>query len=321
MLHFARARVCALTMVMSAALIGGAEAAPRAKKARAPAATTTLEIAPPPAATPGPAKFFSINRVLARLDNGSLPAGRLAAAPATAGIATDALPSPAPMVSDEPFGLFPFRAPEGLLWTKWRGIEAELAREQAGLADCRADDTQCSPAAERFSRVVAAASALTGRARFAEVNARINASVRYVSDMAQHGVPDRWSTPLATLASGRGDCEDYAIAKYVALRDAGTPTSDLRIVLVRDSVLRQDHAVLAARHDGRWLILDNLRTGLLDDGELKRYLPLFALDHEGVKLFAAPYAALPPHESETDVAPATTDESFGGAADALPLLT
>jgi predicted transglutaminase-like cysteine proteinase len=165
---------------------------------------------------------------------------------------------------------------------------------------------------------VADAKALSGRARLADVNVRVNAAVRYVSDDVQHGVPDRWSTPLATFAAGRGDCEDYAIAKYVALREAGMPAADLRIVLVRDSVLRQDHAILAARDHGRWLILDNLRSGLLDDGELKRYLPLFALDHEGVKLFAAPYAALPRHESE--VSPATAGESVGGSAEALPFL-
>ena len=41
--------------------------------------------------------------------------------------------------------------------------------------------------------------------------------------MAQWGVPDRWSPPLETLATGRGDCEDYAIAKYVALTAAGIP--------------------------------------------------------------------------------------------------
>ena len=54
------------------------------------------------------------------------------------------------------------------------------------------------------------------------INRDINMAIRPTSDLAQWGVTDRWSAPLATLASGRGDCEDYAIAKYVALREAGT---------------------------------------------------------------------------------------------------
>ena len=42
-----------------------------------------------------------------------------------------------------------------------------------------------------------------------------------MSDLAQWGVIDRWSAPLETFTTGRGDCEDYAIAKYVALTAAG----------------------------------------------------------------------------------------------------
>ena len=37
--------------------------------------------------------------------------------------------SDAPPVGKEPFGLFAFRAPEGMLWRKWRGIEADIAKE------------------------------------------------------------------------------------------------------------------------------------------------------------------------------------------------
>ena len=47
------------------------------------------------------------------------------------------------------------------------------------------------------------------------------------------------------LRPRRGDCEDYAIAKYVALREAGVARENLQLVLVRDRAVRQDHAVLA----------------------------------------------------------------------------
>ena len=29
-------------------------------------------------------------------------------------------------LGNEPFGLFTFRAPEGLLWRKWRGVERQM---------------------------------------------------------------------------------------------------------------------------------------------------------------------------------------------------
>ena len=60
-----------------------------------------------------------------------------------------------------------------------------------------------------------------GRARLGEINRAINLAIRPMSDLAQYGEIDVWSSPLVTFAHGAGDCEDYAIAKFVALRLAG----------------------------------------------------------------------------------------------------
>ena len=88
---------------------------------------------------------------------------------------------------------------------------------------------------------------------------------------------------LATLAAGAGDCEDYAIAKYVALREAGLDNEDLRLLVVRDTNLHRNHAVVAARLDGHWLVLDSRWLMLLEDLQLKQYAPLFEIDDDGVK--------------------------------------
>ena len=132
------------------------------------------------------------------------------------------------------------------------------------------------------------------------------------SDFAQHGEADRWSAPLATFATGKGDCEDYAIAKYVALSEAGFPRDDLQLVLVRDRAVRQDHAVLAARLDGHWLILDSRRSELMNDSEATSFTPLFAINHRGVQLFAAPYAKRGPLDGDVDAAPAASSGSDVG---------
>jgi predicted transglutaminase-like cysteine proteinase len=66
------------------------------------------------------------------------------------------------------------------------------------------------------------------------INRAINLAIRPMSDLAQWGVEDRWTAPLATLASGLGDCEDYAIVKYVALSEAGIAAEDVKLVVVRD---------------------------------------------------------------------------------------
>ena len=83
-------------------------------------------------------------------------------------------------------------------------------------------------------------------------------------------------------------------------------------MLVRDRAVRQDHAVLAARLDGHWLILDSRRSELMDDCEASSFTPLFAINHRGVQLFAAPYAKRAPLDGEVEAAPAASSEGDVG---------
>src|SRR5437899_2243094 len=197
------------------------------------------------ASTRPPATFFTINAVLAKLDRqrGRGPGALRLASLAPGDVATDAAPAPkeAPAAGSEPFGLFTFRAPEGSLWRKWRGIESDVAKEQAVLDRCRENAEACPSYAAQFLRVIKAVKAKSGRDQLDEANRAVNMAIHYMSDYAQHGEADRWSAPLASFASGKGDCEDYAIAKYVALAEAGFPRDDLQLVLVRDRAVRQDH--------------------------------------------------------------------------------
>jgi predicted transglutaminase-like cysteine proteinase len=267
-----------------------------------------------------PATFFTINAVLAKLDRerGRGPGATRLASLTPANAATDAQPpvKDEPAVGKEPFGLFTFRAPESILWRKWRGIEADITKEQAVLDHCRAGAESCPSHAAQFLRLINAVKAKSGREQLDEANRAVNMAIRYVSDFAQHGEADRWSAPLATFATGKGDCEDYAIAKYVALSEAGFPRDDLQLVLVRDRAVRQDHAVLAARLDGGWLILDSRRSDLLNDSDVTSLTPLYAIGSRGVQLFAAPYAnriPLPDRVEPTPAASADLTSEWGSS--------
>lgn len=293
----ARGLAIALWLALAAGISGDAAASQKTKKpqrAAEPVAPAAVQV---PAAAP--ARFFTINQVLAKHDTlTSQDSARVAPAEgsATDGLSARSARQPAP--SNEPFGLFAFRAPEGLLWVKWRRAQEGIDADAKILTRCRIDAESCTPAARQFLAIVDDARKREGRARIEVVNRSINATIRYMSDIAQHGVVDVWSAPLASLASGHGDCEDYAIAKYVALRDAGVATNDLRLLLVRDRVARQDHAVVAVRSDGQWLVLDNRHLMVSEAAELPQFVPLFALGHEGVRLFAAPYARRPALDGE-----------------------
>lgn len=188
----------------------------------------------------------------------------------------------------EPFGLHAQPVLTGEILLKWGGVEAQIAAETQVLARCRGGAFRCPRAAQHFLAIIDQGRERNGRARIGVINREINLSIVPTTDLAQWGVVDRWSAPLETFSTGRGDCEDYAIAKYVALGAAGVSQKDIRLVVVRDNAARESHAVVAVRLDGDWVILDNRRLALVRDREMWRATPLFELDGNGVRRFVDP---------------------------------
>ena len=202
---------------------------------------------------------------------------------------TPELSATAELTSDRPSrsGLPHLPLTGGGLRDKWLGVQRRLDDEMVQLALCEGDRDGCvSPAALKFLDIVDAARLREGRARLGEINRAINLAIRPISDLAQHGQIDVWTSPLATLARGGGDCEDYAIAKFIALRRAGLAPDDLRIVVLRDTIHGEDHAVAAARLDGRWLTLDNRRMAMVEDTDVRNFRPTFVIGQHGVMRYA-----------------------------------
>jgi len=208
------------------------------------------------------------------------------------------------VTSAEPFGLTASPVSAGSLYDKWNALKRKLDDEQVQLALCDGDRDACvSEAALQFLAIVDSGRAREGRARFGEINRAINLSIRATSDLAEYGETDVWSSPLATFAHGAGDCEDYAIAKFVALRQAGVRPEDLRIIIMRDIFHGEDHAVTAARLDGHWLMLDNRRMAMVEDAYVRNFRPLFVMDETGLSRYVdQPIEA---RASDRDVGPAS----------------
>ncbi len=223
----------------------------------------------------------------ARTADLAAPAAPLRATDANAAIASETIASEA-----EPFGLTAEPAVTGEILTKWGGIETQIKADNRMLAQCRNGGSWCPRAARRFLAIVDRGRARNDRARIGIINREINMSIIPTSDVAQWGVTDRWSPPLETFSTLRGDCEDYAIAKYVALRAAGIARQDIRLVVVRNNAAREHHAVVAVRLDGDWLILDNRWLALVHDREMWRATPLFELNDNGVRRFVDPAARI-----------------------------
>jgi predicted transglutaminase-like cysteine proteinase len=205
--------------------------------------------------------------------------------------------------SAEPFGIPTAILSYGGLFDKWQGVQRRLEDELVQIALCDGDRDGCvSPAALKFLDIIDAARLRDGRARFGEINRAINLAFRPMSDLARYGQADVWSSPLATFANGGGDCEDYAIAKFVALRLAGVAPDDIRIVVMHDTIRGEDHAVVAARLDGRWLTLDNNRMAMIEDSNVRNYRPTFAIGAHGVMRYTDPLLL-----AVTNAAPAGAD--------------
>jgi predicted transglutaminase-like cysteine proteinase len=121
------------------------------------------------------------------------------------------------------------------------------------------------------------AASLRGQDIFAKleaINSYVNARVRFVDDRIQFGVGDRWMPATETLARGRGDCEDFALAKRAMLRAAGVSDKDLYLVVLKDLSRRADHAVLVVRANGRFLVLDNGTDRIVDSSDIQDYKPV-----------------------------------------------
>jgi predicted transglutaminase-like cysteine proteinase len=105
---------------------------------------------------------------------------------------------------------------------------------------------------EAWRRLTAQFAGLSGEALLGRVNKVVNAAT-YVPDAQNWGVADYWETPLDLFSRG-GDCEDFAIAKYLVLREVGVDPKSMRVAVSKD------HAVLIVDTPRGAVVLDNRST-------------------------------------------------------------
>jgi predicted transglutaminase-like cysteine proteinase len=88
----------------------------------------------------------------------------------------------------------------------------------------------------------------------------------YMHDKEQYGKVEYWATPYEFFTNGKGDCEDYAIAKYSVLKALGIPAENMFLAVMKHSSQpfydRSAHAVLMVNYNGLFLILDNAQKSM-----------------------------------------------------------
>lgn len=120
----------------------------------------------------------------------------------------------------------------------------------------------------------------------AGVNDVVN-RIPYVSDANIYGQSDYWATPVEFIKNG-GDCEDFAITKYVALRALGIPEERMRILILQDMQKNIPHAVLVVYTDAGAVVLDNQIKTVMHVDRISHYKPIFSINRDSWWLHTKP---------------------------------
>jgi predicted transglutaminase-like cysteine proteinase len=139
-----------------------------------------------------------------------------------------------------------------------------------------------------LNRLVARLRAADDRTRLTEINRFFN-QAEYRRDEEIAGMADYWQTPLEFLGRFAGDCEDYVIAKYFALRAAGV--DDRRLYLTYVKAVRQNiaHMVLSyfETPDSVPLVLDNYDPVVRRATERTDLVPVYSFNAQSLFLARA----------------------------------
>ena len=172
------------------------------------------------------------------------------------------------------FGSVELRA--GSPW-EWQRVVGRVEKDLRVLAACRRDPESCKSKELRvWLERIESLREREPEAQLRLVNALANQQP-YVTDDVNFGRPDYYASPLEFLRRS-GDCEDFAIFKYFALRALGFSDSTLRVVLVIRTDDRSAHAVLAVYLDASIYILDNATDRVLPQDAIRGYQPLFSFN-------------------------------------------
>jgi predicted transglutaminase-like cysteine proteinase len=175
------------------------------------------------------------------------------------------------------------------VWLAFTVLAPRAWDADAMLRAAQAQGPQALVGARALQTVLGGLAGQDEDAKLAAINQFFNRRIVFASDLEVWGQNDHWASPIETLAKGRGDCEDYVIAKYFGLLAAGVPVAKLRLVYVRAMLGGPGgellaHMVLAyyVTPGAEPLILDNLIAEMRPASRRPDLAPVFSFNGEGL---------------------------------------
>ncbi len=118
----------------------------------------------------------------------------------------------------------------------------------------------------------------TPMAQIREINKFIN-KWRRASDSENYQKQDYWASPLEFITNG-GDSEDFAIMKYVSLKELGISPSKMRIVVTNDVLRGVTHAFLSVEEGKNRFVLDSQNDTVLKEDLVNYYIPFYSVNEK-----------------------------------------
>ena len=108
----------------------------------------------------------------------------------------------------------------------------------------------------------------------------------YVPDEQMWGAEDYWATPLEFLGQKGGDCEDFVVGKYFALRALGVGDEHLFLTYVKAIKQNIAHMVLTYHPTPGSipLVLDNYNPSVLPASERADLAPVYSFNAKSLFL-------------------------------------
>lgn len=195
------------------------------------------------------------------------------------------------------------------LWRRLAGLLAGLLLAAYPMAATDWDKLQtlaqqryganASSTVAAWRQLIEEARGLSDPEKLTKVNTFFNRRILYQIDAMVWKQDDYWATPLEFMGRATGDCEDFAIAKYMTLQLLGIGNDNLRLVYVRAKTSASTsvaHMVLGyyPQPNVEPMILDNLITSVRQASQRPDLSPVFSFNSEGLWAGAATTSSADP---------------------------
>lgn len=137
---------------------------------------------------------------------------------------------------------------------------------------------------EKWEELVESSRNIPEMGKLEAVNRFFNRHIWFTDDIRHWGREDYWATPMETMATLAGDCEDFTIAKYFTLREVGVADERLRLTYVSSTLVNKSHMVLAyfPTPNAEPLVLDNLMNRIKPASRRRDLTPVYSFNGQSL---------------------------------------